>query len=101
MEKNDQNTCKSITTIQAILGGKWNILILWHLSKKELRFGELYKALPGISQSSLTKQLRVLEQNKIINRQVFSEVPPRVVYSLTPLGKEFIPLLEAMGDLIS
>lgn len=70
-----------------LIGGKWKVEILWFLAVHQvLRFGELKRKLPGISQHSLTNQLRELEQNGLVNRVVYPEVPPRVEYSLTPEG---------------
>ncbi len=88
-------------TVQKIFSGKWSILILYHLSKGTLRFGELQRRLEGISQATLTKQLRFLEEFGLINRLVYQEIPPKVEYSLTEVGKEFLPVLkqfEIFGD---
>jgi DNA-binding HxlR family transcriptional regulator len=71
----------------ALIGGKWKVEILWFLAIHQvLRFGELKRKLPGISQHSLTNQLRDLEQSGLLKRVVYPEVPPRVEYSLTPEG---------------
>lgn len=71
----------------ALIGGKWKVEILWFLAIHQvLRFGELKRKLPGISQHSLSHQLRELEQGGLVKRVVFPEVPPRVEYSLTPVG---------------
>lgn len=68
-----------------ILGGKWKILILWHLSQKpQQRFGELKKLIPDISQRILTLQLRAMEEGGLVIREVFPEIPPRVEYRITP-----------------
>ena len=89
--------CVPMASIQAVLGGKWKILILWYVSfYKVQRFGQLMRRLEGITQSSLTKQLRELERDGFLHRQVYGEVPPRVEYTLTALGKSFVPVLEAM-----
>ncbi|MGB4658381.1 MAG: helix-turn-helix domain-containing protein [Mobilitalea sp.] len=82
-------------TVQKIFSGKWNILIMHLLSEKTYRFGEMQRALGNVTQSSLTKQLRFLETYGMINRKVFQEIPPKVEYSLTGLGKEFMPVLDA------
>lgn len=81
-------------TIQKIFSGKWALLIIHHLCDQTLRFGELQRRIPGITQATLTKQLRVLEDFGMINRHVYPEVPPKVEYSLSEIGKEFIPILE-------
>jgi DNA-binding HxlR family transcriptional regulator len=72
-------------------------VILWHLSKNEIiRFNELLRMLPGISKGILTRQLRELEEDELVHREVYKVVPPKVEYSLTEQGKKFIPVLEAM-----
>lgn len=76
-----------------ILSGKWNLRILWHLSKGTLRFNELQRLLGGITTKTLTQQLRELEAQGIIRRKVFSEVPPRVEYSLSEIGVTLKPIL--------
>jgi len=82
-----------------MVGGKWKIAILWQLREKTLRFNELHKALAGmVSQAVLTNQLRELEADELIHREVYKEVPPRVEYSLTELGRSFIPIIEQMGN---
>ena len=88
--------CSTITVIQKILGGKWKIEILYYVSVKTRRFGELHRQIGDISQSSLTKQLRELEADGFISRYIYQEIPPKVEYSLTELGKSFIPILEHM-----
>jgi len=89
--------CVPMSSLQAILGGKWKILILWYVAfYKVQRFGELLRRLDGITQSTLTKQLRELERDGFVHREVYREVPPKVEYSLTPLGESFIPVLEHM-----
>lgn len=88
-------TCP-ITIFHKIISGKWKILILWYLSNKPLRFSELKRKLPDITQKMLTNQLRSLEEDQLINRKVYPVVPPKVEYSLSDIGKEMIPLLESM-----
>ena len=80
-------------TVQKIFSGKWAILILYHLGEGTLRFGEMQRKMPGITQATLTKQLRILEDFGMVNRLVYAEVPPKVEYSLSEIGKEFIPVL--------
>ncbi|GKX67493.1 winged helix-turn-helix transcriptional regulator [Inconstantimicrobium mannanitabidum] len=82
------------STSQKIFSGKWNIVIMHLLSEKSYRFGELQRALGGITQTTLTKQLRFLEEYKMIHRKVYQEIPPKVEYSLTDIGKEFLPVLK-------
>lgn len=87
-----------VTQTQNIIAGKWKIIILWHLSIKTRRFNELQRLLPNISKGILTRQLRELEDDQMVHREVYKEVPPKVEYSLTPLGHSFIPILNSMGD---
>lgn len=81
-----------------VIGGKWKPLILWALGDNVLRFGELQKELPDINTKMLTKQLRALEEDGVIKRTVYPEVPPRVEYRITDFGKTLIPILEALCD---
>lgn len=80
----------------AVAGGKWKPLIIYYLLSGTKRFGELRKLIGGVTQRSLTLQLRELEAHGIISRQVFAEVPPRVEYSLTELGFTLMPVLNTM-----
>ena len=79
-----------------LIGGKWKSLILWHLGENTLRFSELKRALPKITQKMLTQQLRELEQDELITRFIYTQVPPKVEYSLTDTGKTLLPLLKTM-----
>jgi DNA-binding HxlR family transcriptional regulator len=71
----------------SVLGGKWKILILWHLKDQTRRFGELKRLMPEITEKMLIQQLRELAGDGIVNRTVFSEVPPKVEYSFTAYGR--------------
>ncbi len=82
--------------VQGIVAGKWKILILWYLSYNVLRFSELKNKLPGITQKMLTQQLRSLEEDKMVFREVYPVIPPKVEYGLTDIGKKIIPILEMM-----
>lgn len=82
----------------AVAGGKWKPLIIYYLLSGTKRFGELRKLIGGVTQRSLTLQLRELESHGIISREVFAEVPPRVEYSLTELGLTLAPVLNAMKE---
>lgn len=84
--------------LQKIIGGKWKIFILFILDKETMRFGALQRELGDVTQSTLTKQLKELEQDGFILRHVYPEVPPRVEYSLSDLGKRFSPILIQMSD---
>lgn len=91
--------CESMSKLQSLISGKWKILIIWYIAVYEVqRFGELLRQLDGITQSTLTKQLRELESDGLIFRKVYPQVPPKVEYSLTPLGKSFIPILNSMKN---
>lgn len=81
-------------TAQKVFSGKWSILIMYHLNEGTLRYGELQRRMGDITQATLTKQLRMLEESGLVRRHVYSEIPPKVEYSLTDLGKEFNPVLE-------
>jgi DNA-binding HxlR family transcriptional regulator len=82
--------------VQNILSGKWKILILWYLSYNTLRFSDIKKKLPQVTQKMLTQQLRSLEEDTLIFRKIYPVVPPKVEYSLTDVGKKIIPILELM-----
>ncbi len=89
--------CEPMSKLQAVIGGKWKILILWYVAHyKVQRFGELKRRLAGITQSTLTKQLRELEADGFLHREIYQEIPPKVEYSLTEFGQSFVPVLEAM-----
>lgn len=96
----DQNMiarCVPMSKLQSVLGGKWKILILWYVAfYKVQRFGELMRRLDGITQSTLTKQLRELEKDGFLHREIYKEIPPKVEYSLTDFGESFIPVLQTM-----
>ena len=87
-----------ITTTLNVLGGKWKIIILWHLIEKTRRFGEFKHLITGINQKMLTFQLRELEADGLIHREVYPEIPPHVEYSLTAYGRTLIPVLNAMAE---
>ena len=91
------NNCPVESTIE-LIGGKYKALILWHLSDKTLRFSELRKAVSGATAKMLTQQLRELESQELIHREVYAVIPPKVEYSLTDLGRSLLPILVAMRD---
>lgn len=89
--------CVPMSKLQSVIAGKWKILILWYITfYKVQRFGELMRRLDGITQSTLTKQLRELENDGFIHREIYKEIPPKVEYTLTELGESFIPVLQTM-----
>ena len=92
---NKYETCP-INLVHKIISGKWKILILWYLSANPLRFSDLRRKLPDVTQKMLTQQLRNLEAHNIIYRKVYPVVPPRVEYGLTKTGEKLIPILESM-----
>ena len=79
------------------IGGKWKTVVLWYLRKDKKRFSELRRLIPGITEKMLSLQLKQLEQDGIVERVVYPEVPPRVEYHLTPFGQTLNPLLEAVA----
>ena len=85
-------------TVVSLLNSKWKVLILSHLFMRSWRFNELKRNLPGISQKVLTDSLRSLEIDGLIQRNVLSEAPPRVEYSLSELGKSMVPMARAMHE---
>lgn len=91
--------CKTMSTLQKILGGKYKLEILYYIAVKDIhRFGELRRCIVEISESSLTKQLRELEADGFITRHDFKEIPPKVEYNLTELGQNFISVLDFMKE---
>lgn len=91
----ERSTCPVECALKAI-GGRWKVLILRELFLGTKRFGELHRALHGITQKMLTQQLRELEQDGIISRYVYQQVPPKVEYSLTDIGQTLKPILDSM-----
>ena len=87
-----------VTRTLDMIGGRWKPLILYQLMKESLRYNELRKAIPLISEKMLIQQLRELEEDKIVCRKVYPVVPPKVEYSLTKIGKEMTPILSAMAE---
>lgn len=85
-----------VETTLLLIGNKWKVLILRDLLSGTKRFGELKKSIGTVSQKVLTAQLRDMEENGLVHREVYAEVPPRVEYSLTELGESLYPILESM-----
>ncbi|MEY8336453.1 helix-turn-helix domain-containing protein [Lachnospiraceae bacterium 62-35] len=95
--KKELPACPVETTL-TLIGDKWKVLILRDLLPGTKRFGELKKSIGNVSQKVLTAQLRAMENSGLLTRTVYPEVPPRVEYSLTKLGKSLKPILDAMKD---
>lgn len=91
-EKDLLGVCPYFTS-QKVLSGKWSLLILHYLDENVLRFNQLERLLAPITQATLTKQLRSLEESGLIVRTVYNQVPPKVEYSLSEVGKKFKPVL--------
>lgn len=87
-----------VAKVQKIIHGKWTMVIVYFLSKETLRFGELSRKMPAVTQANLTKELRMLEAYGMIHREVYREVPPKVEYSLTEIGRKFLPVLDALEE---
>lgn len=97
MAEDNEYRCTVAVTLE-VIGGKWKSLVLWHLRSKTLRFSQLQRRLTRVTQKMLTQQLRDLERDGLVHRQVYAEVPPRVEYSLTDLGRSVVPILNLMCD---
>lgn len=85
-----------VQTTLRVLGGKWKILILWHLKDELKRFGELKRLMPEITEKMLIQQLRELEGDAIVKRNVYPDVPPKVEYSFTAHGRSLEPVLQVL-----
>lgn len=85
-----------VETTLTLIGDKWKVLILRDLMPGTKRFGELKKSIGGVSQKVLTAQLRAMEKSGLVHREVYAEVPPRVEYSLTELGRSLKPIMDSM-----
>lgn len=80
------------------IGGKWKAIVLWYLKDGKLRFGELKARIPDITDKMLSLQLKALEEDGIIKRTIYAEVPPRVEYEYTEEGKSLLPVVKAIAD---
>lgn len=98
MDTKEQFYCPMSTAVD-VIGGKWKTVILYHLLEKEtMRFSELKRTLTGVTQKMLTAQLRSLEADGLVRREVYPVIPPKVEYSLTELGKTLEPVIYAMKN---
>jgi DNA-binding HxlR family transcriptional regulator len=96
---NNNRFYNPVDYILQMIGGTWKVPVLWRLKKKSLRYTELEKDIPHISQKMLTKALKELEAGGIITKTVFAEVPPKVIYELSEKGKQLIPLIESIRNM--
>jgi DNA-binding HxlR family transcriptional regulator len=94
----DSRTMCTVEATQGVIGGRWKAVVLFHLLSGTKRFGELRRLLPRVTQRMLTLQLRELEEDGLVRRTVFAEVPPRVEYELTAFGRSLEPILHAMCE---
>lgn len=95
-KKKDQLPTCPVETTLTLIGDKWKVLILRDLMPGTKRFGELRKSVGDVSQKVLAAQLRDMEKSGLVHREVYAEVPPRMEYSLTPLGRSLKPILDSM-----
>jgi DNA-binding HxlR family transcriptional regulator len=97
-QKHRVHSCAVEVTI-GVIGGKWKSVILYHLIKgRVIRFGEFRRLLPKVTAQMLTAQLRELEADGVIHRKIFTQVPPKVEYSLTPFAESLAPIIRAMAN---
>ncbi len=95
--KDKEYHCPLEMTID-IIGGKWKVLLLWHLSDGDHRYNELQRLFPNIAPKMLRQQLKAMEEKSLVIRTVYAQVPPRVEYSLTDFGKSLVPILYKMNE---
>ena len=98
MKTKDELPACPVATAVALIGGKWKLLILRNLKARPWRFNELQRDLDGISQKVLTDSLRSMEEDGIVTRTVYPEVPPRVEYAMSELGQSMRPIIDAMAE---
>ncbi len=97
----DNHDCELRCPVEAtlsLIGGKWKGIVLYHLLSGTIRFNELRRLMPAITQRMLTKQLRELEADKLIMRKVYPEVPPKVEYSMTEYGQTLAPVIKSLRE---
>ena len=91
----EEDICPTETALE-VIGGKWKGMVLFYLIDSTRRFNELRRLIPNVTQRMLTKQLRDLEAHGIVHRKVYPEVPPRVEYTLTDIGKKLVPTIKSL-----
>lgn len=97
--KNEAQFSCPIEYTMNMVAGKWKLVILWHLSQeKTMRYGEIKKSLSNITHKMLSQQLKELEADGFIHRESYPQIPPKVEYSLTPLGESFLPVLDSLSN---
>lgn len=87
-----------IARISKVIQGKWTMIIIYLLSEETLRFSEIKRKLPSVTEANLTKDLRLLESYGVVHREIYPIVPPKVEYSLTEMGKAFLPILNSINE---
>ncbi len=92
----DPENCP-LARVSKVIQGKWTMVIIFSLSDGTLRFSEIKRLLPSVTEANLTKDLRLLEKHGIIHREVYPIVPPKVEYSLTEMGRDFLPILDSIN----
>ncbi|MFZ5943996.1 MAG: winged helix-turn-helix transcriptional regulator [Bacillota bacterium] len=97
MKEDDFGKCPYVT-VQKLLSGKWALMVLYLLLNKTMRFTELQRELPNLTQATLTKQLRRLEEDGLIIRTVHNQIPPKVEYSLSDIGEKFKPVMKSLKN---
>ncbi len=101
-DRSEQNTLEDrfgkcpYATAQSLISGKWAVLILLYLEESPLRFNELLRKMPRMTHATLSSQLKTLEEKGLVRREQYEAIPPRVEYSLTEIGEQFHPVIEAM-----
>ena len=98
MKTKDELPVDPVATAVSLIGGKWKLLIIRNLKERPWRFNELQRDIEGISQKVLTDSLRQMIDNGLVYRHDYQEMPPKVEYGLTELGKEMLPIIDALAD---
>ncbi|MCH4279549.1 helix-turn-helix transcriptional regulator [Mediterraneibacter sp. NSJ-151] len=98
MKTKDELPICPVATAVSLIGGKWKLLIIRNLKERPWRFNELQRDIEGISQKVLTDSLRQMIDNGLVYRHDYQEMPPKVEYGLTELGKEMLPIIDALAD---
>lgn len=97
METNISDESCPVRKTMKLLGGKWTMVILFQLNNRTLRYGELKRAIPGISEKMLISELKFLCENKLVSKKQYAEIPPKVEYKLTDFGKKTVPLMDELA----